>query len=130
MTDVDHRKLLTDLKIHSESEFDSALLTVSGGALGLSIGFARDLIGPDPVHESLVLWAWGAWALTLILIIGSHFLSALAMQAAIDSLDAKRKEGDDGGRPGRILPLLNGAAGIAFVAGMAFFAIFVHLNWR
>lgn len=130
MADSDHRRLLTDLQIRSEAEYDRSLLTLSAGALGLSVGFAHDLVGPTPVHRWLVLCAWLSWALTLGLVTLSHFLSAKAMRTAIDTIDGQRPAADrDGGRAGRAVRWINPVAGFGLVLGMILFAAFVYSNW-
>ena len=127
--DQDYRREVRDLVVRSEAEYDRTLLTLAGGALTLSVAFARDIAGPDPRAWWSLMVAWALWAGSLACLLWSHFSSARAMRSVLDHVDG-RGGAADGGKSGRATPLLNLIAGIAFVAGLAFFAIFVIQNRR
>jgi hypothetical protein len=127
--DQEYRREVRDLVVRSEAEYDRTLLTLAGGALTLSVAFARDIAGPDPRAWWSLMVAWALWAASLACLLWSHFSSARAMRSVLDHVDG-RGGAPDGGKFARVTPILNFTAGIAFVAGLAFFATFVIQNRR
>lgn len=85
---ADYRCLLTQTEQKSQADFDKAVLTLSGGALGLSFAFTKDIVGTSPIaHGGYLLCAWIAWALSSTSILISFLVSAYAQRRAIKQLD-------------------------------------------
>lgn len=80
------RKLLIDGEKESARTFDKAMLTLSAGALGLSITFIR-YVAPHPRLKIVLFLAWLGFGIALtVTILGLHF-SQLAFRRARDILD-------------------------------------------
>lgn len=57
---LDERKMLLDTALDYAKSYDKYLLTLSGGALVLSMTFMKDVIGADPARDTEYLaWGWG-----------------------------------------------------------------------
>ena len=82
------------ITIHSKSQesFEKQLSFITAGALGLSIGFIKDIVKPfiESSYKGLLGWGWGLLVLTLLLNCISHLLSARYSNKTI-------KEINDGG---------------------------------
>src|SRR6202035_1718186 len=66
---LEERKLLIDLQNQACQSFDKTVITLAGGALGLSITFIQQ-IAPHPSLATLpfLAWAWGSLVLALLVI--------------------------------------------------------------
>lgn len=60
------REALTSLG----SQFDKGLVTLSGGALGLSMTFMKDIV-PHPLATHLLYYGWACFALSIVCVFGS-----------------------------------------------------------
>ena len=119
------RKEYIESYYHSQDQFDKAVLTLSGGAIGVSFAFMNDVVGDDPHHIMWILLAWTAWSLSIIFIFISFYVGAQAFRQEIKNLD----EGKVGGsRWSTAVGWLNPLAGIMFVLGVLFLGFFVALN--
>ena len=72
------RKRLTDLHEKATDAFDKAVMTLSGGALGISIAFIHD-VAHHPRYKGVIAAAWGAFSLSLLLILLSFLTSERAI---------------------------------------------------
>jgi ferric iron reductase protein FhuF len=83
-----YRDSLIETEQSSQSEFDKTVLTLSGGALGISFAFverfARD-------GKTMATWAlasaWASWTFSLILVLASLYLSTQAVRRTIVNAD-------------------------------------------
>jgi hypothetical protein len=122
---TDYRATLVAAHQKSSEAYDKAVMTLAGGALGISVTFVHD-IAPNPKHTGWLSWSWVFFAISLALI----FVSFLASQYAIGR---RIKEWDDKkvfpwnlwGMATRFLNLLSGAA---FIAGVICLVRFAALN--
>ena len=90
---LDERRILIDLEKESSRSFDKAMLTLSAGALGLSITFIRQ-ISPSPLLGTLgfLKVAWICFALSILTTLMSFLLSQSAIRKQREILDQKRRE--------------------------------------
>ena len=126
----EYRRMLLDIEHKSIDSFDKAVMTLSGGALGLSMTFLHNIIGPSQaVHVNLLLTAWGLWAASLSFTLWSFWLSARAMRRAVHQLD-NRTIGRE--RLGGFWDWATGKStvlgGASFIFGIATMIVFVHFN--
>jgi hypothetical protein len=127
---AEYRGLLTRTEQDSQAEFDKAVLALSGGALGLSFAFTKDIIGTATmVHAGYLLAAWIGWALSSTSVLVSFFTSQLALRKAIRQLD----RGTIGmERPGGLWDFstasLNLLGLVLFLFGLAMMVIFLNYN--
>ncbi|GAA4861135.1 hypothetical protein [Luteimonas vadosa] len=126
----EYRQWLISAEQKAQDDFDKAVLSLSGGALGISFIFVKDIIGPGLIHHPLwVLVAWLSWALSSLAILTSFFASHIALRRAI-------KQCDDGSiysqTPGGIFSSvtrnLNASGAFLFVVGVCFMAAFIYSN--
>lgn len=129
---AEYRNLLTKTEQESQSDFDKAILTLSGGALGISVALTRDFIGTSKATAVAVLiCAWAAWSLSSTAVLVSFYTSTLALRKAIKQLDAGRLGME---RPGGWYDFgttsLNLIGLVLFVAGLVLIIIFFSYNLR
>lgn len=113
----------------SES-YDKTLITLSGGALGLTITFIKEIVGPSEiVCANYALIAWVSWAVSLSCLLFALLLGVYAFRHARENLDAnKLNVQNPGGFYSSATRFLNIVGGILFIAGVVYFVYFSYLN--
>ncbi len=126
----EYRQQLLTHEQESIESFDKAVLSLSGGALGLSITFLNNLIFSNTlVRTELLLFAWICWGSSLILTLTSFWLSARAMNKAVQQLDeGKLGREHPGGMWDKATRKLTFLGGFAFILGVVFIIVFVYFN--
>lgn len=126
----EYRALLLETEQKSQATFDKTLLSLSGGALGVSFAFVRQFVGAGVASEPGVLFAaWICWIASLASVLLSHYFSTLAIRKAIEQLDAGAMGAERvGGHFDTAVAVLNGAGGLLFIAGLVVIAFFVRAN--
>ena len=127
---ADYRGLLTKTEQESQAEFDKAILTLSGGALGLSFAFIKDFIGTAHVAASgLLIASWVCWTLSSAVVLVSFFTSQLALRKAIRQLDQGVLGMErPGGAWDQVTASLNAAGLLLFLAGLTLMLTFLGCN--
>ena len=126
----DYRKFLIAAELKTQEDFDKTVLSLSGGALGISFVFLKDVIGANPIAQPfLLLMAWISWAFSTFAVLASYYLSHLALRKAIAQVDDKTIRGH---RPGGALAvwtaILNGVGAVLFLAGVCCITAFAGFN--
>ena len=129
---AEYRGLLTRTEQESQADFDKAVLALSGGALGLSFAFTKDIVGTaNIVHISYIVVAWSAWALSSTSVLISFFTSQLALRKAIRQLDQATLHLE---RPGgwwdRATASLNIMGLVLFLFGLLMMIFFLSYNLK
>lgn len=122
----EYRKLLQDLETKAQEQYDKTVLMLSGGALGVSFTFLKDIVSLDSaIHIWLLIIAWSAWTLSCSAVLWSFYSSRLAMRQAIKDLDngVETKNKSD-----FWTSALNFSAGLLFVVGLASMIAFAYFN--
>lgn len=129
---AEYRGLLTETEQKSQADFDKAVLTLSGGALGLSFAFTRNIVGAGEfIHARYLFIAWIAWGLSSTAILFSFFVSTLALRKAIRQLDhGKLGMERPGGWWDRATASLNLLGLALFVTGLVMIIVFLSYNWN
>lgn len=85
---LEERKLLVSAERETAQQFDKSILTLSAGALALSVTFI-DKIAPHPKENSLffLVSAWGLFCLSLLITLVSFLSSQAACRTQRDILD-------------------------------------------
>jgi hypothetical protein len=124
------RAHLVELRQHAEASYDRTVLSLSGGALGLSLAFMERLMGPAPFTAPVPLRiAWVAWGASLLVVLASHYLSSVALTKAIGQLDDGAQDLSSLGEPwNTITRCLNLAGGLLFLGGLAAFMTFIFCS--
>jgi hypothetical protein len=122
----EYRKQLLGLEQKAQEAFDKAVLSLSGGALGVSFAFAKNFVRSDPMEAfSLLVFAWLSWAGSIGAALFSHYFSQLALRHAVEEVDAGRSPASV---LDRITGILNAVAGVCFLIGVVLIACFAWRN--
>lgn len=129
MTDetLDHRRHLLEALHAASQDFDRAIMTLSAGALGVSIAFVRD-IAVNPSALCLLRSSWILFTLSLLLILISFITSQEALRFEIEKLGQTATEARPGGGFGVATLWLNITSGLSLVAGVVCLVWFALVN--
>lgn len=131
---AEYRTLLQEMEQEMQSSYDKAVMTLSGGALGVSIAFVKDFLGKtnpsQPIQNGFQLFtAWTCWGISITAILISLFVSACAMRKAIEQTDNRVLYYEKlGGWQDRLTRVLNPVAGLLFMTGVVFIGLFAKNN--
>ncbi len=127
-----YRSLLIAAAQKSQEDYDKTVLALSGGALGISFAFVKDIVGPRPlVHPHLLLLAWVVWGVSVACVLGSFYFSNLAFRHAIAQVDAGTIYAQPpGGSSRRLTAVLNAFGGLLFLIGVLLIVGFAFYNLR
>ncbi len=137
MSDYEDEKLekyrvwLVEADHQASLNYDKAILTLSGGALALSLTFL-DYLVPTPIANSKVwlLLSWGLFSLSLTSILISYLFSMESLRKTIKQIDQKRIYIDSpGGWQKNVTECLRYLASISFLLAVVSFLWFTHLNY-
>ena len=126
---ADYRETLVKLEQEAHVDYDKAVMTLSGGALGISFAFFKGISERLPANEAgLLVWAWVAWGVSLAAILCSFYTSQLAIKRAIKQVDRGENPSHFGGWCDRATSILNALGGALFLVGVGCAIVFVHHN--
>ena len=127
---ADYRKFLVTAEQKSQEDFDKAVLTLSGGALGISFTFLKDVVGTNPIAEpAFLISSWLLWAGSIFCVLFSYFLSHLSLRRAISQVDDKTiYRQKPGGNWATWTAWLNISGAILFVLGVFALTYFASSN--
>lgn len=127
-------ELLERQRSNSES-YDKAILTLSSGALGVSLTFIKDLLpaSSEPVWTGLLYWSWTLLTAAIITTVASFLLSSAAINQAIKRSTEYYLEGNEGAfartKLARAVDASNYTSGTLFVVGIILTVLFVWINF-
>lgn len=84
---LDERRLLVEGEVQVAARFDTSVLTLSGGALLLSMAFVKDIVGGSPEEAWALIVAWILLGATIGVMLVSLLTSQKAYQKQRDILD-------------------------------------------
>ena len=130
---LDERRLLVDGEVQVAARFDKSILSLSGGALLLSMTFIKDIVHGSPKATWLLIVAW----VLLGTAIGAMLVSLLTSQKAYrkqrDILDEQLDKADKEGVYNRwacATKWLNRASITLFLVGVVFLGYFTVMNMQ
>ena len=125
-----YRSRLELLEQKAQEDFDKTVLSLSGGALGISFAFVKDIVGSDITTNPLLLFlSWLCWGLSVMFVLISYYTSHLALRKAIEQVDTEKiHDSQPGGIADRVTAFCNALGGILFIAGVVLISTFVWLN--
>lgn len=124
------RRHLVEATQKSTELFDKAVMTLSGGALSVSL-LLLDRISRDDLQNGWwLLVAWSLWAVSLASSLFSHWCSIQALRNAVNEFDHEPHKTKLGGWMSAITGSLNLISGCGFVLGVIAFLFFVGANYR
>ncbi len=126
----EYRKMLIEMEQRMQTSYDKAVMTLSGGALGISLAFTRDIADKASLKSTgWLLTAWILWGLSITIILASFFTSSLAIRKAIRQTDEQSIYREfAGGVFNRITSWMNPLAGGFFFFGIVAIVIFIGGN--
>lgn len=127
---TEYRNRLLDAEQKIGESCDKTLITLSGGALAISVTFIKEVLGEEDAQFLCVLsFSWSLWAISLTSVLLALYFASHAYRNAIKALDAGTL---DLNRPGGVFSLLtnilNAIGGLSFLLGVLFFLIFAYKN--
>jgi hypothetical protein len=131
---LQERRDLIQAEAEQTRSFDKSILTLSAGALGLSLTFIKDVVPKFTPCTGWLLYAgWASFVLSLLLTLSSFQTSiwAIRHQRAILDEEATSVVGKierSRNLSSQFTALLNWSALILFVLGAAALALFVAIN--
>jgi hypothetical protein len=127
---VEYRKFLVAAEQKAQEDFDKTVLSLSGGALGISFVFLKDVIGAQPIKlPDLLLGAWVCWGLSTLFVLASFFLSHLALRHAIRQVDESTiNSKTPGGMYAYATATFNIMGAVLFFVGVCSITLFAGAN--
>lgn len=125
---LEYRRHLILSEQKAQEDYDKAIISLSGGALGISFAFISEIV-PDPIETFHLLLSWICWGGSITSVIISYFTSQKALKRAIHQVDSDTINQElPGGLYTRLTSTLNYFSGILFIIGIAFLIYFVNVN--
>lgn len=125
------RSLLIQLEDNASQSLDKTLLAMSAGALGLSMTFIKQF-APQPQKIELLKWAWVLFIASLLLTLGSLFITQVAcrrQRSELDKVYTNEKTEKDCINPwANITKLISTGSIVTFIAGACLLALFAFTN--
>ena len=128
-TYFDERKLLVEAEKETAKTFDTSMITLASGALGLSLLFVRE-ITVELNGKSFLLASWVAFSVALVSTMCSFLTSQNATRRQREILDALclKTPLSEGNRFASITNCLNWVSIFSFLIGIVFLCTFIYLN--
>ena len=125
-----YRDLLIKAEQQAQENYDKTVLSLSGGALGISFAFIKDVVGDHPlVCPNLLLAAWASWGLSVTMALFSFYFSFHALRIALHQVNSGAIRDETPGSGFSLVTVtLNALAGALFLAGVILIVIFVANN--
>ena len=125
-----YRQSLIEDEHAMQGAYDKGVLSLSGGALAISLVFLKDVVGTKQLlHSGCLLAAWILWALSIALVLTSYFTSAQALRRALTDTDEKAIYITLAqSHWATATKVLNALAGICFLVGVLLLVTFVSFN--
>ncbi len=120
---IEERAKLVNSRNRSIEQFDKGILTISTGALVLSITFVNNLV-PEPIGGTIkfLIFSWFSFGTCVLITLTSFLTSHQAFSIAIDNLFSENQKKNNYSIATNILNMFS----IGFlIAGIIFWAIFI-----
>jgi len=127
-----YRSWLIETERKAQEDFDKTVISLSGGALGISFAFVKDIVGNKPLTNSrFLMGSWIAWGVSVTCVLASFYFSQQALRRAIKQVDQDEiYEQTPGGFLSKLTTVLNALSALLFLVGLVFIVIFVSNNLR
>lgn len=130
-TYLDERRLLVEGEVQVAARFDKSILTLSGGALLLSMTFVKDIVSGSPQDTWALVVAWISLGIAIAAMLISLLISQKAYQRQRDILDkhfGNSKSGDERNGWACGTKWLNRISIIVFLVAISFLGYFAIKN--
>lgn len=128
------RKDLLTRQLSNSEKFDGAVLTLSTGALGISLVFIKDVVPLEKAQcAELLIVSWCFFGLAIISVVISFLVSQEGIKKQLNHaeeyyLNGKEEYLTKANIPAKVTDFLNYASGVLFVLGIILTIIFVSIN--
>jgi hypothetical protein len=126
-TDWDERAWLVQADLAASQDADRAILTLSSGALAISLVFVHDVAPTHPAGKAWLVAAWVLFAVSILVTLVSYKTSRAALRAEILRIDHKA----DRTHPtcwGYVTSAFNWLSALCLVSGVATLLVFAAKN--
>jgi len=125
-----YRAHLVDANQKTLDSFDKMVVALSGGGLGISFTFLKEMTKPGAaVNLHFLILAWGSLVASLAIILASHYTSHLALTTAIAQVDRNEAcKARVGGWFNTLTAVLNALGALTCLSGLVLMAVFVFKN--
>jgi hypothetical protein len=119
-----YRQELEILKQAMESKYDSTVLALSSGGIGVSAIILQQLTEEvSGITRILLAIGWTVWGLSCVCILASFLSSKAALLKVIKDIDENKSLSEDcGGAYDKLTSILNLLSGVLFLAGLGIVA--------
>jgi hypothetical protein len=126
----DYRIELVKADQKSVESFDRTLITLSGGAITISVALLKDVVGDGNIRLTWALIsAWAFWAIALSLVLLSFYLGSKSLRYAMRQVDNQTIATErPGGWYSIITEFANALALASVIIGVVLFLVFVTFN--
>lgn len=126
---LDERQSLNDARFKVAETLDKALLTLSGGALGISMTFVKD-IAKNPMCKCTLIGSWILFGLTIASILLSLYCCQAAYKKQREILDDEQigKKNTKNNKWSIVTKVLYFIAIASFLFGLLLLGIFIVIN--
>jgi len=128
---LDDHKILVERESEQSLSFDKTLISISSGALGLSLTFIR-YMAPNPEYLPLLFIAWICFILSIVSTMSSILIAQHSMRRQRDiNTHAYQNPEDTSNETNRSVEWtlkFTYASMVTFILGLVFLALFVGKN--
>lgn len=126
-----YRTSLVTAEQKLQEDLDKMIVSLSGGALGVSFIFLKDIVGGRPIAAHwLLMAAWGLWAASIASVLLSYYVGSALYRKSIDQVDdgTIHLVNEPGGWLNKTALVLNILSGSLFILGVVAMMVFVRQN--
>ena len=122
---------LRDARERASTTYCKAVMTLSGGALALSLAFIRDVTGDDGyvIGGDLLVWSWISFAGSIAAILMAMLMSQASLRGMIKQVYANKPPALEGRWYTIVTTCLNVLAAAGFVVGVVLLALVASQNF-
>ena len=132
--DKAYRETVQKMERESQTLYDKAVLTLSGGAFYVSFSFVSEFIKDGNIQACWLLgFAWVGWVLSMLLILLSFLFSTRALRQTVHQFDEDSEERKQnlkclGGIWTLLTQCCNWGSCLSFISGVVLMCIFAFKN--
>jgi hypothetical protein len=110
--------------------YDKLIVTLSSGALGLSLVFLKDVVKEEPIQgSSLLISAWVLFVLSLTSVLSAMLFGIAANKKAVKQVDTDTiYHQKPGGQYSKLTTLFHYLGTVFLVVGLATMILFAYIN--
>ncbi len=121
---MEEYKFLIEAEQQAQVDYEKTILSLSGGALGVSFAFVKDIVGGGAmVNKFLILSAWIIWGISITMALASFYTRQQALRKA--QIQDNRKMGNYS----HATAILHILAGVLFLSGVLLIVLFAFYNF-